>query len=244
MLTESQLQTFRSTGHLTAEGVLDDTAVQTARDDLQQWSRDFLDNLPQDQQRWYLEQGQLRKLDHPVSERSFFRQLAGRPDLVAMVEQLIGKGVTVFFSQVFCKPPEVGGPKPVHQDNFYFGPDDQDATLTVWIAIDAATEENGCLFFADGSHHHGSVEHFAPPDQPFNLQVKPELTARFQMTPAPVPAGGISFHHGNTWHQSSANCSNRARRAVVFHYLKNSARLVRPALEYDLSRSVRVSESA
>ncbi|GAB5440506.1 MAG: hypothetical protein Fues2KO_08550 [Fuerstiella sp.] len=241
MLTESHLQTFQATGHVTVNNVLDAATVQAAREELSQWSQQFLAELPVDQRRWYLERGQLRKLDHPVATRPFFRELAGRADLVAAVEQLIGPGVTVFFSQVFCKPPEVGGPKPVHQDNFYFGPDDEQKTLTVWIAIDEATTENGCLFFADGSHSGGVVDHFAPPDEPFNLQVQPKLTSQYEMTAAPVAAGGISFHHGNTWHQSSANRSSDARRAVVFHYLRNDAMLVKPTLNYDLSLAVRVS---
>ena len=59
--------------------------------------------------------------------------------------QLLGDDLCVFFSQVFMKPPGVGGPKPIHQDNFYFGPDDEDAMLTAWVALDEATTENGCL---------------------------------------------------------------------------------------------------
>jgi ectoine hydroxylase-related dioxygenase (phytanoyl-CoA dioxygenase family) len=32
-----------------------------------------------------------------------------------------------------------------------------------------------------------------------------------------VPAGGVSFHHGYTWHGSGINTSNEDRRAVVAH---------------------------
>ena len=35
--------------------------------------------------------------------------------------------------------------------------------LTVWIAIDEATTENGCLFFVDGSHREAVPPHVAPP---------------------------------------------------------------------------------
>ncbi len=167
--------------------------------------------------------------------------MAKHPDVVAMVEQLIGSGVSVFFSQVFMKPPEVGGPKPVHQDNFYFGPDDQDATLTVWIALDNATVENGCLYYGDGSNLREVLDHFAPEDEPFNLQVPEGIMEQFEMTPAPVPSGGISFHHGNTLHQSSNNTSQRPRRAVAFHYLRNDAKLVQPGLPYDLDIVVKIT---
>ena len=237
MLSGSQIEEFQNTGHLTVPDVLTPEQVSAALDDITVWGAEFLGNMADDQKRWYLEQkGQataLRKLDNPAFHRPTFQQLAKSENVVAMVEQLIGAGVCVFFSQVFCKPPEVGGPKPVHQDNFYFGPDALDATLTVWIALDTATVQNGCLFYGNGSNLGPVHPHVAPEDEPFNLQIAPEHLDEYQMTPAPVPSGGISFHHGNTWHQSSSNTSDHARRAVAFHYLRNDARLVKPALEYD-----------
>lgn len=239
MLTNDQLQTFRDTGHVTVPSVLNANQLSAALADIEAWSAEFLKELPADQKRWYLENKghspALRKLDNPAFHRPVFQKLAQDARLVAMVEELIGADVCVFFSQVFCKPPEVGGPKPVHQDNFYFGPDVPDATLTVWIALDEATPENGCLFYADGSHTGPVFQHEAPEGEPFNLQIAAEFRKRYAMTAAPVPAGGVSFHHGNTWHQSSENTSPHARRAVVFHYLRNSATLTSPALPYDLS---------
>ena len=140
-----------------------------------------------------------------------------------------------------CKTPEVGGPKPVHQDNFYFGPDDPDATLTVWIALDKATVHNGCLFYGDGSHRGPIYPHVSPPDEPFNLQIPESCLGDYAMTAAAVPAGGISFHHGNTWHQSSGNTSTAPRRAAAFHYRRNDASLVKPALTYDPSVLIQIT---
>ncbi len=245
MLSSEQLATFKAAGHVTVPGLLNEVQIAAALRDIELWSQEFLSGLNEDQNQWFLESGGaapvLRKLDNPAYHRDIFRQLATSSRLVSTVEQLIGKGVSVFFSQVFCKPPEVGGPKPVHQDNFYFGPDDEAATLTVWIALDDATVENGCLFYADGSNLDHVYHHVAPPMEPFNLQVDPDFISQYEMTPAPVPAGGVSFHHGNTWHQSSANTSDRPRRAIVFHYLRNDATLVQPALSYDQSIVIKAS---
>ena len=248
MLTPEQLQTFRGTGHVTVPAVFSRSDIDAAIRDIDEWSRTFLSELDDAGRSWFLEQSTgnvplLRKLDNPVFHREQFRAMANDPRLTTIVEQLIGPGVCVFFSQIFCKPPEVGGPKPVHQDNFYFGPDDHDATLTVWIAIDDATTENGCLFYGDGSSLGPILPHFAPSGEPFNLQVTAEAMKDIVMTPAPVPAGGISFHHGNTLHQSAANRSPRSRRAAAFHYLRNDARLVSPALDYDASVVVRITDT-
>ncbi len=246
MLSDPQLDQFRQLGHLTIPEVFDRRTVAGALADIDSWSREFLEQISEEQQRWYLEQADttgtvLRKLDEPVFHRTLLRQMAQSEQLVGSVEQLIGPGVSVFFSQVFCKPPGLGGPKPVHQDNFYFGPDDLDATLTVWIALDDATRENGCLFYGNGSHRGPVYEHMAPPDEPYNLQIPSDQVDHYPMTPAPVPAGGISFHHGNTWHQSSSNTSSRPRRAIAMHYLRNNASLIKPALPYDPSVVVKIS---
>jgi len=69
----------------------------------------------------------LRKLDNPHHHRESIRGLARDARLLALVESVIGKGVSVYFSQIFFKAPEGGGPKPPHQDNFYFGPRDPEA---------------------------------------------------------------------------------------------------------------------
>jgi phytanoyl-CoA hydroxylase len=244
-LTDEQIALYRRAGHLTVPGVLPDAQVTQAIAELEAWGRDVLATLPEEKKKWYLEQNipgvpVLRKLDNPVHERPFFRTLAGQQPLLTMVEQLIGPGVAVYFSQVFLKPPG-GGPKPVHQDNFYFGPNYRDGVVTAWLALDEATVENGCLYFGDGTNHGPIHPHIAPPGEPFNLQVPSEIAKKAVMTPAPVPRGGVSFHHGNTFHQSSDNRSTRWRRAAAFHYVNHDTRFVTPALPYDESIVVKIS---
>lgn len=245
MLSQQQIEQFKRTGHLTVPAVFTDAEIQAALDDLQIWSDQFVREMSEQQRDWYLERASrggplLRKLDNPVFHRAAFRRLAEKPALVEIVEQLIGRGVSVFFSQVFMKPPEVGGKKPIHQDNFYFGPDDPDAMVTAWVALDEATTENGCLYYSN-VHQTEIVPHEAPADEPFNLQIPAQISERFEMVPAPVPQGGVSFHHGNTPHQSSENRSTRPRRAVALHYSRNETMLVQSALPFDPAVRVKVT---
>lgn len=174
----------------------------------------------------------LRKLDNPHHERSIFGELARAPVLVGLVEDLIGPGVSVYFSQIFFKPPHGGGPKPVHQDNFCFGPSDPEAVVTAWLALDDATLENGCLYYGEGSNQGPVYAHVAPEAEPFNLQLPDAIADRQPIVPAPVRKGGVSFHHGDLFHRSSDNPSDRWRRACAFHYVRNDVRFVTPALPY------------
>jgi ectoine hydroxylase-related dioxygenase (phytanoyl-CoA dioxygenase family) len=77
------------------------------------------------------------------------------------------------------------------------------------------------------------VNHVAPPDEPFNLQVPNDVAQQYEMTAAPVARGGISIHHGNVFHQSSANRSDFPRRAVAMHFLPQDMQLLSPTLSYN-----------
>ena len=236
-MTDEQLALYRTSGHLTVSDVFTPVKMDEAIADTMAWGNQVLGRLEEQDQAWYLEQGAdisnvLRKLDHPVFHRPVFRQLAFDEALVGMVEQLIGPTVSVYFSQIFLKAPD-SGPKPAHQDNYYFGPNHIDGVVTAWIALDEATVENGCLRFADGSNTGAVLEHIAPPDEPFNLQITAKTLEPFTLTPAPVPKGGVSFHHGNTIHQSPANTSSLWRRAAAIHYVNKDTRFTNAALPYD-----------
>ena len=57
---------------------------------------------------------------------------------------------------MFCKPPFTGKAIPWHQDGQYW-PIRPIATCSVWMALDDATPENGCMRFIPGSHAGGSI---------------------------------------------------------------------------------------
>jgi ectoine hydroxylase-related dioxygenase (phytanoyl-CoA dioxygenase family) len=61
------------------------------------------------------------------------------------------------------------------------------------------------------------------------------------MSPAPVMRGGVSFHHGNVFHQSGPNHSTRWRRACALHYVGRDTIFAQPALPYDEGLKLRVS---
>jgi len=246
LMTDMDVGFYRHVGHVTVNGVFDASTVDAVTRDIEQWGESFLHGLPDEQRAWYVDGGVaartvLRKLDNPHFHRDAVQALARDPRLVGLVERFLGPGVSVYFSQVFFKPPEGGGPKPAHQDNFYFGPTDIEGVVTAWIALDDATLENGCLYFGDGTHLGPVYGHEAPADEPYNLQLPRALLDKQPMQPAPVRKGGVSFHHGNTFHQSGPNHSSHWRRACALHYVRNGVEFATPALPYDHSLKLRVT---
>jgi len=237
---------YRHQGHLTVNGVFAPQQMDAVIRDIEAWGETFLAELPPEKRAWFIDGGVsartvLRKLDNPHFHRDARQALARDPKLVGLVEQFLGRGVSVYFSQIFFKPPEGGGPKPAHQDNFYFGPTDIEGVVTAWIALDDATLENGCLYFGDGTNLGPVYTHFAPEGEPFNLQLPAAVLDRQPMTPAPVRKGGVSFHHGNTFHQSGSNDSTAWRRACALHYVRNEVEFATPALPYDNALKLRIT---
>jgi ectoine hydroxylase-related dioxygenase (phytanoyl-CoA dioxygenase family) len=245
-MDDMDLAFYRHQGHLTVNGVFAPQQMDAVIRDIEQWGETFLAELPPEKRAWFIDGGVsartvLRKLDNPHFHRDAVQALARDPKLVGLVEQFLGKGVSVYFSQIFFKPPEGGGPKPAHQDNFYFGPTDIEGVVTAWIALDDATLENGCLYFGDGTNLGPVYSHFAPENEPFNLQLPASVLDKQPMQPAPVRKGGVSFHHGNTFHQSGPNHSTKWRRACALHYVRNDVEFATPALPYDHSLKFKVS---
>src|SRR5689334_21157569 len=81
-----------------------------------------------------------------------------RPDLLDVVERVIGPDIILWASTVFCKEAARGLEVPWHQDGQYW-PIRPRATVTVWVALDDATPENGCMRIIPGSHLMGDFAH-------------------------------------------------------------------------------------
>ena len=105
------------------------------------------------------------KLQHPLSfVDPFWLRLVSEPQLVDLAETYLGTGdIALFVSHYVCKMPGSGQQVKWHQDASYF--DVESSTpgalaepLNLWLAVDRATQHNGCLQVIPGSHKRGSME--------------------------------------------------------------------------------------
>ena len=147
----------------------------------------------------------------------FFSELARTPKLLALVRSLIGPRIKLFRDSALLKPPG-GQAKPLHQDQSYFQVQPMDDLVTAWLALDEATEANGCMQYVPGSHQHGVFPVDHDPQCPVHhvpqtgdLWLPPAVTC-------PVPAGSVIFHHGCTLHTSADNNTDIWRKALIFHF--------------------------
>jgi phytanoyl-CoA dioxygenase PhyH len=132
--------------------------------------------------------------------------------------------VRFWHDQMFYKPASHGGVVAWHQDYSYWTCTEPMGHLTVFIGLDATTEENGCLHLVPGSQRWPLLpmtQLFGGADCMERIKevLNPEQLEQFRPEPLPLKAGEASFHHPLTVHGSFANRTDRPRRALVLNYM-------------------------
>lgn len=156
----------------------------------------------------------VRKLMHYVQHDAVLGGLAADPALVATLERLMGEPPELFQDMALLKPAGVGSEKPWHQDCAYFDLPPECAVIGVWIALDEALPENGCMHLIPGSHRAGPRVHFQRRD--WQLCDTDVESARDVVVP--LPPGGALLFSGLLHHGTPPNRSSLPRRALQFHY--------------------------
>ena len=143
-----------------------------------------------------------------------------------MIDERIGKmaadlagvdGIRIWHDQALFKAPWAN-PTSWHLDTPFWSFSDRKA-LSIWIALDDATLENGCLFFVEGSHKETSFENAGIGRNMDGIfQVYPQLL-KSKSVAAPMKAGSCSFHNGLTIHGANANMTSGYRRAMTCAYM-------------------------
>jgi hypothetical protein len=117
--------------------------------------------------------------------------------------------------RIFFKPARVGTPVPWHQDDAYRPPGTSVRSLNVWIPLDEATPESGCLHFVPGSHRDGLRTHRPYQFDPTGMTLEASPEPGEEVTACALSVGAASAHHCRTLHSSTPNRSERSRRALV-----------------------------
>ncbi len=141
------------------------------------------------------------------------------PQIVACVADLLGENVIAWGSHFFCKMPHDGKAVGWHQDASYW-PLSPSKAVTVWLAIDDADEENACVKFVAGSHHHGHLTYRpSNPDEHNVLNQSIDNPEAFgEIVLDELRAGQVSLHSDLLLHGSEANQSDRRRCGLTLRY--------------------------
>jgi phytanoyl-CoA hydroxylase len=133
--------------------------------------------------------------------------------MTTIIHQLLGPRVEFLSAKPVHKDATITFPSAWHQDYAYWG----GATkISVWVALDDATTDNGCLRFIPDAHHE-LLEHRSRAGTFGNFLDEDQLDMNLAVD-APMKAGDACFFHDLAPHASYGNTSGRDRWSFVPTY--------------------------
>lgn len=125
-------------------------------------------------------------------------------------------------SMYIFKPPHIGGEVICHQDSSYLWTEPQ-SCAGLWLALEDATVENGCLWGLPGMHKEArprsryrrpeggsAADDLVLDDQPWPVE---------ECVPLEAARGTLVVFDGQFPHRSGANRSDKSREAYVVHLI-------------------------
>ena len=206
---------YERNGYVIFRGVLDDDLCGEARQHVEWLRQRHPDTRPEN-----LDTGLVK--DDP-----FWVRLVSDDRLLNIAQQFIGPDIALFASHYVAKPPLDGQPVLWHQDGSYW-PLDPMEVISLWLAADASTPENGCMRVVPGSHR-TSLQEVRERSDVANVlgssmdAVHVDEDSAIDLVLQP---GDVSIHHPNAVHGSNANTSPHWRRGLTIRYIPTSTRVL------------------
>ncbi len=137
---------------------------------------------------------------------------------LVVARQLLGDAAMSQGEHAILKPAHYGAPTPWHQDEAYWEASLDYNAISIWVPLQDATLENGCMHFIPGSHSMEVQPHHSIGNDPrvHGLEID-ELDATTAVA-CPIPAGGATIHGPRTLHYAGPNRSDTPRRAYILMY--------------------------
>jgi ectoine hydroxylase-related dioxygenase (phytanoyl-CoA dioxygenase family) len=166
MLTEEQKASYAKEGYLKLASVFDGDDVEKMCEEMDwifetwanhdaAWQGPWREKYMNDSQR---ASAKLVAINDLHLHSQVWSDFAADRRLVEPIADLVGEDVELHHTTLHAKPPEVGSPFPLHQDNAFCAHADPGYVDAI-IHLDPAPEEAGCLRFIPGSHRTGPLEH-------------------------------------------------------------------------------------
>ncbi|MQA85651.1 MAG: phytanoyl-CoA dioxygenase family protein [Streptosporangiales bacterium] len=183
-----------------------------------------------DHVRWLQEKHPGRRgedLSHELVARDpSWVRLVSDDRLLEVTQIFLGDDLALFASHYISKPPYDGKPVLWHQDGAYW-PLEPMRVVTLWLAVDDSTPDNGCMRVVPGSHREDLYELRRRDDVDSVLgsesAVEVDESRAVDLVLAP---GDVEVHHPNILHASYPNTSPGRRCGLTIRYIPTSTRIV------------------
>lgn len=237
-LSDEAFEQYQQEGYLVVEGALSDDEVDRVVERLRAYSHG--DREPTfetmlepeiDPDEVENEGDTVRKFEglSMVRDDGVFHDLAHHDAIVSVARDLLGPHLKLLRSAAMMKPPNVGSEKGLHQDAAYYPIQPRDH-VTVWIALDEATPENGCMTVVPGAHMDGLMDH-STVDYDTDILIRDSPYEADDFVELPMEPGDALFTHCLMPHRTAPNTTDSWRRAYINAYMSARSRFTRPPEE-------------
>ena len=231
VLTEEQIDFFWENGFLAVEQISSPEEIEIMR---AAYDRIFSERAGREEGNQFDlagtdEDGKPASLPQILNPGKYASELKGtlaEANALAISKQLFARvgnpeEVNGGVAHAIFKPARSGAPTPWHQDEAYWNPAFDPTALSVWLPLQPATLENGCMQFIPGTHKwpvkpHHSINH---DPRVHGLEIDAEVEVDYSKAVAcPLPAGGCTLHLSRTMHYTAPNKSDVPRRALIMDF--------------------------
>lgn len=217
-LSDEQKNHWKTHGFL----VITDFFSTQVKEGLAQWC-DELTSWPETPGKWmkYFEKNQLAerqlcRVENFIDFHVEMNEVARGARTMQLVDELMGEPAVIFKEKINYKFPHGGGFKP-HQDAPAFISFQQKFHITMMVAIDDCTLENGCLQVVTGG---ANTPEILP--QESDGSIATSFANQLQWTPIECSRGSVILFDSYLPHYSEPNRSKGSRRAIFITYNKLS----------------------
>lgn len=152
-----------------------------------------------------------------------FGRLSCSSRMLATLATLLGGPVSFFHAKLMQKEARQGGAWEWHQDYGYWYDDGflTDAMASCYVALDAATRDNGALEVIPASHRFGRLRHRTVGEQRgADIGRVQALRDRLGVRCCELAPGDALFFHASLLHSSPPNLSDRSRWGLISSFFR------------------------
>lgn len=150
-------------------------------------------------------------------------------EVLDLIEPLIGPDIGLWSSHFISKQPFKGKATPWHEDSTYWNGrvSTQEGIVTIWLAMDEASPENGCMKVIPGTQKNGfsQYEDVDMANNIFGAQIKPESVDEEKAVYFSLQPNQCSLHEARIIHGADANSSPKRRAGYTMRYFPLTSRV-------------------
>ena len=206
LLTPQEVEAFRTEGYLIHHRPVLPSA---SFEGLKACFEKILANLPPE------ERPEAMDVPHFMHPELF--EWAFHERVLDLVEPILGPDIALFSTHFICKPKGNGKRVPWHEDSSYWrGMVTPMEVVTVWLALDPSTKENGCMMVIPRTHREAQqgFSDYADVDKTKNVfpnEIVKEQRDDSKRVYIELQPNECSLHDGRIQHGSEPNTSNIRR---------------------------------